>query len=135
MFSACRCASRPQHEVRADVVQPEGVLPRGSPALTLPQLLPDGGGRAGRRRQGGPLLIVARVTRDRGATVTMCSGAMVIGIMMSRLPEKEMVAVRDGGQCLDYVYSCHSYRVRWCYGDHVLWCFGYHVNWCHTLCV
>ena len=56
--------------------------------------------------------------------------------MVSRLPEKEMVAVHDGGQCLqDNVYSCHSFHVRWCYGDHVLWCFGYHVNWCHTLCV
>lgn len=40
----CRCASRPQHEVRPAAVQPQGVLPRGAQALTLPQLCVTAGG-------------------------------------------------------------------------------------------
>ena len=42
---ACRCAPRPQHEVRLAAVQPQGVLPRGAPALSLPQLRLAAGGR------------------------------------------------------------------------------------------
>jgi len=39
-----RRASRPKHEVRDPAVQPEGVLPRAAPAVTLPQLPQSGGG-------------------------------------------------------------------------------------------
>ena len=42
---ACRCPPRPQHEVRPAAVQPQGVLPRGAQALSLPQLRLAAGGR------------------------------------------------------------------------------------------
>ena len=52
------CAPRPQHEVRAGAVQPQGVLPRGAQTQPLHELRQHRGGRGhGGGRQRGHVLL------------------------------------------------------------------------------